>query len=298
MLFNLMDLEIVRNLIEPKILLILGLILEAVLLLGLVIEIPEWRSCLRVAATAHAHSRCVILILRGPAEWFLKVGHGIASIIHGVILVFVGWQLFIRNFLLIFHLFKRLLGEASLLLIILLVDLLRALLLLSILLLLAVAQLIIVELLLVLCLLVLWVLLGQLIRGHGRRLIVNELTMIVLELIAILVVDRLHVILPLLLSILMVRHRLVLFISLEVIVGALMVIGWVIRLLLERCLLGQFVGVLRLHKVFLTPVFRLLYIWGRLQVWLLLCPAGYNLVDSDSGRNGRNATKNDKMLIK
>jgi hypothetical protein len=104
------DLEVIRDFLQAKVLLILVLLFKTVLLLSLIFEIAERRSCLWVAATTHAYGRGVIVILRCSPKRFLKVGHSIPSIVNRVILVFVGRQLLIRNFLLVLHLFKRLLG--------------------------------------------------------------------------------------------------------------------------------------------------------------------------------------------
>jgi hypothetical protein len=58
--------------------------------------------------------------------------------------------------------------------------------------------------------------------------------MIIVQLISILVVDGLHVIFSLLFSILVLRHSRIMLLSLEFIIGALLVLSWLIWLI---CLL-------------------------------------------------------------
>jgi hypothetical protein len=100
---------------------------ETILLVGVVLEFPKWWGNLGKRSTTHAYCRCIIIVLRGSAEWFLEVRYSITTIINCVILIFVR-NLLTRNFLLVIFqklLIERLLREAPMLFIILLVHLIN-----------------------------------------------------------------------------------------------------------------------------------------------------------------------------
>jgi hypothetical protein len=106
MSYDLLNLEAVRQFLQPKRLIIIFLILllKAVVILILlkssVFEVSERWSGLGIRAATHGDRGGIVIILRGPAKRLLEMRDSIATIINCVILVFI-WKLLIRNFLLV-----------------------------------------------------------------------------------------------------------------------------------------------------------------------------------------------------
>jgi hypothetical protein len=107
---------------------------------------------------------------------------------------------------------------------------------------------------------------------------------VVVYVIAVLIVNRLHFILSLLLPVFMLGDCLVLVLGLKVIVGALLIfmvlVHWV---LLEGGLLRKFLGLWRLYEVFLTVVFGLRCLLHSTLEWLILLLACSNFIDCNRG---------------